>query len=244
MINACIDIGNTIIKYAVFSGDQMIYYELVEKNKYLRIIQHITENKIGQVIISTVAETPVELFDYFSQNQILFINLDHITPLPIDNLYNSKETLGKDRLAAVVGANYLYPHQNIMVIDAGSAITYDIINNSGQYLGGNIAPGIQMRYKALHTFTKRLPLLGPVNSFNRIGKDTNEAIIAGVQMGIIHEIDGNINMFKELYPDLKVILTGGDIKYFDNKLKNLIFVVSNLVLIGLNRILNYNVYKN
>jgi type III pantothenate kinase len=240
MNNACIDIGNSFIKFAAFSGDQMTHYELIEKKNTNKIIHYLQENNIKRAILSSVAEVPDDILSFVQQHCSFFINLDHQTPVPVINLYQTKETLGKDRLAAVVGAHYLYPEQNILVIDAGSAITYDFINSRGEYLGGNIAPGIKMRYKALNEFTSRLPLIEPAIKVPSIGKTTHEAIQAGVQQGIIFEVDGTIAFLKESYPDLKVLLTGGDIKYFDNRLKNLIFVVSNLVLIGLNRILNYN----
>jgi type III pantothenate kinase len=221
----------------------MIHFELLEKSKMQRIIDYVREQKIQNAIISSVAENPEEISGYLSEHCSRYMVLNHITKIPVENLYRTKETLGKDRLAAVIGANYLHPAQNLLVIDAGSAITYDFINSSGQYLGGNIAPGIQMRYKALNSFTQKLPLVEPSLLVPQMGQDTIEAIRAGVQKGILYEVDGTINEFKVLYPDLKVLLTGGDIKYFDNKVKNLIFVVSNLVLIGLNRILNYNVYN-
>jgi type III pantothenate kinase len=241
MNSVCIDIGNTLIKFAMFSNNDMVHFELLEKNKIQRIVDFINEKQITDAILSSVAEIPDDMVSFLRQNLDHFINLDHLTPIPVVNLYETKETLGKDRLAAIVGAYYLYPNQNVLVIDAGSAITYDFVDSTGQYLGGNISPGIQMRYKALHTFTKRLPLLEPSLSIPSIGQNTNDAIRAGVQMGIIHEVDGAIDKFKELYPDLRVLITGGDYKFFDNRLKNSIFVVSNLVLIGLNRILNYNV---
>lgn len=240
MKSICIDIGNTLIKFSAFFGNEMVHFELVEKSKISRIIGFIKDRKIEYGILSSVAEVPEDVLTFLKVHLKMFINLDHKTLIPVENFYDTKETLGKDRLAAIIGANFLYPGENSLVIDAGSAITYDLINSKGQFLGGNISPGIQMRYKALHTFTKRLPLIELSTEIPLFGKNTTDAIRVGVQMGVIYEIDGTIDKYKELYPDLKVILTGGDNKYFDNKLKNSIFVVPNLVLIGLNRILNYN----
>ncbi|HKL32104.1 MAG TPA: type III pantothenate kinase, partial [Tangfeifania sp.] len=161
-------------------------------------------------------------------------------PLPIENLYQTKDTLGKDRIAAVVGAFDLYPNTNVLVIDAGTAITFDIINEQGQYLGGNISPGLEMRFKALNKFTGRLPLVRKNDFDNLYGRTTEEAILAGVQHGIVFETDKAIETFKEFYNNLKVIITGGDAIFFDKKLKNSFFVHFNLTALGLNRILEHN----
>jgi type III pantothenate kinase len=162
------------------------------------------------------------------------------TPLPIENRYLTKETLGKDRIAAVVGAYDLYPNQNLLVIDAGTAITYDFINEKGQYLGGNISPGIEMRFKALNYYTGKLPRVQPKEWNKLYGSTTEEAILGGVLNGVVFEVDKTIESFKEFYKNLKVIITGGDAEFFDNKLKNSFFVNFNLLALGLNRILEYN----
>jgi len=168
-----------------------------------------------------------------------FIELQSNTPLPIENCYDSKETLGKDRIAAVVGAFDIDPNTNVLVIDAGTAITYDIITAEGKYLGGNISPGLEMRYKALSQFTGKLPKVEKAE-FNKLyGKTTEQAIRAGVQNGFVYEVDSTINSFKEFYNNLKVIITGGDAEFFDKKLKNSFFVHFNLTSIGLNRILQH-----
>jgi type III pantothenate kinase len=166
--------------------------------------------------------------------------LDEKTPLPIKNEYRTKSTLGKDRLAAVVGANDLYPNTNILVIDAGSAITYDLISAEGKYLGGNISPGIEMRFKALYQFSSKLPKVEKQPFKKLYGTGTQEAILAGVQHGVVFEVDNAISAFKEFYNNLKVIITGGDAEFFDNKLKNSFFVHFNLLALGLNRILEHN----
>ena len=156
-------------------------------------------------------------------------------------MYETPETLGKDRLAAVVGASFLKPGKDILVIDAGTAITYDFINSKKQYLGGNIAPGINLRLRSLHEFTQRLPLVQVNSESPLLGVDTNSALVSGALYGIVFEIDGYISTLKIKYPQLSVFLTGGSTFYFDTKLKSPIFAEKNLVLIGLNRILQYNV---
>lgn len=240
MINLCIDIGNTLTKVAVFTATKMDHFEVIKTNLTDRVQSIIIEKGVERAIISSVAAYPPELDSLLKEMLGYYIVLDAHTPLPIENLYETKETLGKDRIAVAVGANFLYPNSNTLIVDAGTAITYEFINKDAQYMGGNIAPGIQMRFKALNAFTHKLPLVEPGNEIPLFGRNTIEAIRVGVQSGVIYEIDGTISSYKAQYPDLQVLLTGGDIKFFDNKLKNAIFVVSNLLMIGLNRILTYN----
>ena len=163
------------------------------------------------------------------------------TSLPIKNLYKTPSTLGKDRIAVAVAANYLKPNTNVLVIDAGTTITYEFIDTKGQYLGGNISPGMKMRFNSLHTFTKKLPLIEHTENSDLLGNDTKSAISSGIINGIIFEMDGYINTLKEKYADIVIFLTGGDTFFFESTLKNRIFAHKNLLLIGLNRILNYNV---
>lgn len=240
MTNLCIDIGNTLTKVAVFTGTKMDHFEVIQSNIIDRLSIIIVEKKIESAIVSSVANYSPELDNLLKETLRTYFVLDAHTPLPVENLYETKETLGKDRIAVAVGANFLYPGTDVLIIDAGTAITYEFINRNAQYMGGAIAPGIHMRFKALNTFTHKLPLVEPGQEYSLFGRNTIEAIRVGVQSGIVHEIDGTIASYKALYPELQVILTGGDIKFFDNKLKNAIFVVSNLLMIGLNRILTYN----
>jgi len=198
---------------------------------------------INKVILSSVKAYDEELKIYLSANFEQFIELDHHTKLPIDNLYQTPETLGKDRIAAAVGANELFPDQNLLVIDAGSAITYDLITENNVFLGGNISPGLEMRFKALNHFTGKLPLVSYSDEFQAIGRNTKEAIIAGVQNGLIFEIAQTIEYFNRNYHNLQIIMTGGDSNFFERKLNCSIFVHFNITLIGLNRILEYNAEK-
>jgi type III pantothenate kinase len=240
MVSLCFDIGNTLTKLAVFRNNEIIHFCTKNTEDLPTVNQIIEEYRVDAAIVSSVSKVP-ELLTNMLQNRITkLLMLTDKTRLPIENCYETKETLGKDRLAAVVGANYMFPGNDLLVIDAGTAITYDLINRNSQYLGGNISPGIQMRFKALNHFTSRLPLLEATRESYDYGKNTTEAICAGVQNGIVFEADGTINHFKEQYPGINVLLTGGDAKFFENRLKNVIFVVSNLVMIGLNRILAYN----
>jgi type III pantothenate kinase len=240
-MNLVLDIGNSRAKISVFNRGDVIFTipleEITPENIQMLKEEHPSLN---QAILSTTRDVSPDLKKYLTSNFDTFIELDAETPLPIENLYQTKETLGKDRIAAVTGAFDLYPNTNVLVIDAGTAITFDIINDKGQYLGGNISPGLEMRYKALHHFTGRLPLIEKNDFENLYGRTTEEAIRAGVQHGIVFETDKAIETFKEFYKNLKVIITGGDAIFFDKKLKNSFFVHFNLTALGLNRILEYN----
>ncbi len=240
-MNLVIDIGNTRTKFSVFSrGEEVIFGTEEEFSP-----DHIRELKkeypaISKVIVSAVKDYSPGLKKHLQNYFDTFIELDAGTPLPVENCYVSKETLGKDRIAAVVGAFHLYPGTNVLVIDAGTAITCDILTDNGKYLGGNISPGITMRFKALHHFTGRLPLLEKKETGELFGTTTEEAIRVGVQNGVVFEVDKTISAFKEFYKNLNVIITGGDVLFFDKKLKNSFFVHFNLIALGLNRILEYN----
>ena len=164
---------------------------------------------LKKVILSSVKNYPTELKKELQNKFETFIELDENTPLPIENLYKTPETLGKDRIAAAVGGFDLYPDTNLLIIDAGTAITYDIVNDKKQFLGGNISPGIEMRFKALHQLTGKLPLVENEGFGKLFGSTTVEAIKAGVQNGVAFEVDKTIDTFKEFYNNLKVIITGG-----------------------------------
>jgi type III pantothenate kinase len=240
-MNLVIDIGNTRTKFTIFNKDEIAITVPVDEFKAEHIDLLKNEHpQLTKSIISSVKDYSPELKIKLRESFETFIELDSETSLPIQNNYKTKETLGKDRIAAVVGANYLYPGTNLLIIDAGSAITYDFINEKGHYLGGNISPGINMRYSALNNYTGKLPLVCQQESNILYGNTTETAIRAGVQNGVIYEVEKTIDTFKEFYNKLEVIITGGDVKFFDKKLKNSFFVNFNLVGIGLNRILEYN----
>jgi type III pantothenate kinase len=195
---------------------------------------------LRNVIVSSVKNCNTDLLKHLKNNFNFVLELDHNTPLPIENCYKSPETLGKDRIAAAAGAHKLYPNQNILIIDAGTAITYDYINEKGQYKGGFITPGLTMRFKALHNYTDKLPLLKPGIPENHNGTDTESSIRGGIQMGLTGEINHIIKHFNKLKENLILILSGGDQFYFDKLLKNYNFVALEITLIGLNSILEFN----
>ena len=243
-MNLVIDLGNTYSKIAVCSGSEIVESVSTEKISNKEIAYFISDYpNLKGAIISSVVNHSRELIDYLDATFDTFLELTNTTPLPLVNLYKTPETLGYDRIAAVTGAHTIFPGKNVLVIDAGTAITFDMVTAAGEYIGGNISPGLNMRFKALHKFTSRLPLLTPEEStIKLIGKSTREAIISGVVNGLDYEIKGYISVFSKEYNNLQVVLTGGDANSFDKRLKNSIFVVAHLNLIGLNRILDYNAH--
>nr|WP_229091522.1 type III pantothenate kinase [Bacteroides nordii] len=239
-VNLIIDIGNTVAKVALFEGATMVNV-VYDSNESLDCLERIcTEYPIDRGIVATVINLNERVSGQISKLSIPLLWLDKDTPLPVINLYETPETLGYDRMAAVVAANEQFPGRDILVIDAGTCITYEFIDSQGQYHGGNISPGLQMRFKALHQFTGRLPLVAPQGCTPALGKDTETAMRAGVWKGIEYEISGYITAMKHKYPEVLVFLTGGDDFSFDTNVKSVIFADRFLVLKGLNRILNYN----
>jgi len=243
MLSVCIDTGNSCTKIGVFEQDNLLEKHVFELFGLDEIKLIFEKYAISACIFSSVAKHNEAITDELRKRSPYFIEFSHETAIPVVNKYATPQTLGKDRLAGVIGANYLMPGKNILVIDAGSAITYDFITADDFYLGGNISPGIDLRFRALHKFTGRLPLVEAKIDNPLLGNDTQSAILAGVMQGIIFEIAGYIKEFKKLYPNLSVFLTGGSAFFFANRLKSPIFANENLILIGLNRILQYNAKK-
>lgn len=242
-MNLCIDQGNSGVKLAVFNNDQLLYEDRFPELT-LEILQELFQKySVQSGILSAVIDLPFEIIQFLTENCSQFIELNHLTPVPVENRYETPETLGKDRLAAVVGAVSLQPDNDLLVIDAGTAITYDFVDAKGAYFGGNIAPGMDLRLKALHVFTGKLPLAEIDVQPPLLGVNTISAIQAGVFHGIVFEMNGYIDTLKVKYPKLSIFLTGGGSIFFENNIKSPIFAVKNLVLIGLNRILQFNAQK-
>ena len=237
-----VDIGNTLVKFAVFQKNEIValeYLKTIGVPDLDKIIRKYPELTSG--IVSNVRDESFNFFHNFSQ-QVRFIEFDFQTKIPLKNLYKSPKTLGKDRIASTVGAWELFKNTNLLIVDAGTSITYDLLTADGEYLGGGISPGIEMRFKALHTFTGKLPLVQP--EWDKppplVGNTTESSILTGVQHAVLCEVDGMIDQYKQQFSDLKIIVTGGDHNYFDKYLKNNIFAAPNLVLTGLKKILDFN----
>jgi type III pantothenate kinase len=240
-MNLVIDIGNTRIKAAVFDGSRMIEDSAIDGSA-IDLVEMMLERFPGiqQAIVSSVHLQNPALSGFIRKKVRKLIEVDTFTPVPVHNHYKTPDTLGKDRLAALVGAYAIYPDSNILIIDTGTTITYDFLDSDNQYSGGNISPGMEMRLKALNQFTQKLPKVDVSEVFFEMGYDTETSIRSGVVNGIMFEMDSYIRLFKQKHKNLKVILTGGDANFFVKKLKKTIFVIPNLVLIGLNHILQYN----
>jgi type III pantothenate kinase len=237
-VNLVVDYGNSAAKVAIF--DQ---HRLTEKHAFTQANE--LKNFLGQcaaqnILVSSVS-TPPETVLAWAVHATEKFTLSHTLPLPIINHYATPKTLGVDRLAGSCGAVELFPNQNTLVIDAGTCITYDFTDAGKNYYGGGISPGLAMRFQAVHTFTARLPLVKPGENIPLIGNSTESCIQSGIVNGTIAELEGIIARYEHKYPDLQVILCGGDAAFFENQLKATIFASPDLVLLGLNRVLIHNV---
>jgi len=240
-LNLIVEQGNSATKIAVYNQDQMAFSSVYEDFNESDLLNLLSHYPLKNGILSTVTEAKKELLACLNDRLQRFFFFDECMLLPLDICYQRPETLGRDRIAAAVGACFLQPETDLLVIDAGTAVTYELVTAQGVYLGGNISPGMTTRFRALNVFTKRLPIVSEKEDVPLLGTSTETAILAGVVNGMIYEMDGYMDELRKKYPALFVFLTGGHAVYFEKRLKNTIFAVANLVLIGLNRILEYNV---
>jgi len=236
-----IDIGNTRIKAAVFEANTLIGTIVFSKEEFVFRITFILElhPKITTIIVAAVGNLEKKLFSSF-ENRLSIIFISHESKFPFQNLYATPTTLGIDRMVLAAGAVISFPAQNRLIIDAGTCITYDFVDENNNYLGGAISPGIRIRYEALHQQTAKLPLLSKTYPENFIGNSTEESIHSGVVTGVIHEIDGFIEEYRSQYAKFIIILTGGDAEFLAKRLKNTIFANSNFLLESLNQTFQYN----
>lgn len=238
-MNLIVDQGNSSVKVGVFDNDKLVENLRFETFGTAEAETLLSKFSVKKAIVSSVVNTDVRLCSLLRERVDKFVFLDENTAVPIDNLYETPKTLGRDRLAVCVGANYLMPDSNLLVVDIGTAMTFDVVNSKNQYVGGNISLGLDMRLKALNHFTKKLPLVEVKDNVKLVGTNTEDAIFSGVVNGMIGEIDGFIREIMLIFPNISVFLTGGASFFFERKLKSSIFANQNLLLIGLNRILNY-----
>jgi len=240
-MNLIIDIGNTRLKLAVYEENSCVKKVTVLRKDFLNTVNKILKEypEIKKGIISSV--------DFFSKEeenelkQLLKLTLVSASmKLPFKNRYATPKTLGVDRIALIAAAADQYKKENVLVIDAGTCVTFDFLNSKNEYLGGAISPGLTIRYEALHNLTAKLPLLEPKDSNFLIGNTTESSIHSGVINGLINEIDGVIQQYQSSYKDLTIILTGGDTNFLAKRLKSSIFANSNFLLEGLNHLLKIN----
>ncbi|MGC4040446.1 MAG: type III pantothenate kinase [Flavobacterium sp.] len=236
-----IDVGNTRIKAAVFEQDRILEVFIFGKEELLSQVDFILKKfeKIQNLVIASVGKIEKEQFSAL-KNRLGIYFITHESKFPFANLYSTPTTLGIDRMVLAAGAVTQFPKQNRLVIDAGTCITYDFIDDKDNYLGGAISPGIRLRYQSLNDYTAKLPLLTKKEPENFIGNSTQESIHSGVINGVASEIDGFIESYKTQYAKFRIILTGGDADFLAKRLKNTIFANSNFLLESLNQTFQYN----
>lgn len=235
-----VDVGNTQIKAAVFKGNTFLKRYIFNSGKVENAVKNIFGQypEITSSILSSVGKTSPELL-YALESRVPITTVDHNTPVPFKTLYATPHTLGIDRLVLSAGAVIKYPAQNRLVIDAGTCVTYDFIDDEDIYHGGAISPGLRLRYEALHTFTAKLPLLTREMPESITGNSTAQSIHSGVVNALIFEIEGFINYYNGKYNNLAVILTGGDAEFLAERFKNTIFANSKFLLESLNQLYLY-----
>lgn len=238
MANLLVDIGNTSVKIALSAGDEIKDMCRCAVEELLKKIEEIFKlyGMFHVVAISDVRGMEDEFYIEVSRYGEKVVRVGEGVKLPIRNCYSTPHTLGADRLCAAVGASVLYPGKDCVIVDFGTAITYDFITADGRFLGGNISLGLQTRFKAINHFTKKLPLLETPDNVSDIGDCTKGAIESGIVLGTIFEVEGYIKK----YPHHTFVFTGGDAIFFAEKVKSAIFVVCNLVMVGLSHIAKTN----
>jgi type III pantothenate kinase len=239
-MNLVVDIGNTLIKVAVVERDEVVYMQHTESIKEVDLVT-LCERfpSLRRAIVASTAFPTADVAVVLREKGFDVLEMTSLTPVPIGNTYQSPETLGVDRLAAAVAAVEVMGCRDCLVVDFGTAITIDLVED-GIYRGGNISPGVRTRFRALHDYTGRLPECSPTDEELEYGSTTSQAIEQGVMQGITYEIEGYISHFSAQNVKISLIFTGGDAKYFVKRIKNAIFANCELVICGLNRILEYN----
>ena len=248
-MNLCIDQGNSRTKVALMTDEGKMIKHLIYKQFSSSDVDRLFDlYDISDSIISSVVDIEAAVVNTLHRRSQHFVLFDHNTPVPIVNRYDTPQTLGQDRLAAAVGAKSLCPNENLLIIDVGSAITYDFVSETGEYIGGNIAPGFKMRFTMLQRMTKKLPLVEADENelIPLFGKNTRDAIVAGVIRGVAYEVKGYMRTLDAQVPHFKTFITGGNAPYVLNNVrpsqteKRELKFEKHLVLIGLNTILVYN----
>jgi type III pantothenate kinase len=238
-MNLVVDVGNSSTKLAVYKEGKRFFVSRINDLTCEELDKKLSGLEIKRAIISSVKELPQFITDLLTINIPDVHLLSFMSKLPFKIEYETPETLGSDRIAAVAGGYLYFNGDDILVIDAGTAVTYDYLLGK-QYSGGNISPGINMRFNALHQYTEKLPLVEKSPGFESPGKNTNEAILAGVINGLVFEINEYIRTFKKERTKAKVILTGGDSGFLKEKISQRIHYMPDIVIDGLNYILEYN----
>ena len=238
-MNLALDIGNSFLKAGIFKNNNFINYYEFNREYYSNIKSILDKTPITHSIASNVSESNNKLIELLS-NKTNLIKFNSSLKVPFKNCYQTKNTLGKDRIALVSNASKEYPKENVLLIDLGSCITFDFLNSKNEYLGGSISPGLSMRYKSLNSYTANLPLINPKEIDYFIGRNTEDSIHSGIINGIVGELNSAIDKYKSQFKEIRIILTGGDSKFLFNRIKNSIFANSNFLILGLNFLIELN----
>lgn len=239
-MNLVVDFGNTLVKLAVFDKGELVAQRCMERLHPSVLEELLSEWPVRRAVVASTRGEVDDVAAMLRRRVDYLLEFTSQTSVPIGNAYLTPETLGRDRLAAAVGATVLYPGENVLIVDFGTAVTIDLVTADATFRGGCISPGMKTRFRALHDYTAKLPLCGPTEDEQLQGLTTEEAIRLGVMNSLTFEIEGYIAHMREKIDDLCVIFTGGDAKYFAKRIKNTIFANCNLVFCGLDRILEYN----
>lgn len=237
----CLDLGNSRLKCGIMQEGELQQELFFAETAVLEQVRTALDRyRPMAAILSSVIDHPPALETLLAE-RTAFIKLTYNTPLPVTLAYEKPETLGVDRMALAAGARSLFPGRHSLIIGTGSAITYNFLHKSGQFLGGGISPGIAMRFNALHTFTDKLPLVAPSTQYAFVGYNTRQSILSGVQEGALAEVEGMIAAYSRRYRNFNVLLTGGNLDFFASRLKSKIFASPYLMYKGLNSIVELNV---
>ena len=239
MITICLDFGNTRLKTAVFEGDQLKEVIVLHENEEAHLQEIIEQHQPSRSILSSVINHS-QAVETLLEKRTRFHRLSNTSKLPFTIPVGKPETVGADRLAIAAASVYLFPNQNNLAIGLGSCITYNFINAFHELMGGSISPGMEMRFKSMHQFTAKLPLVQADWNVPLIGYDTRTNLQSGVVLGMAKEIDGIIDLYAEKFSNFNVLLTGGDIGIFRPHLKNKIFADPDLIFKGLYAISQIN----
>lgn len=239
-MNLVIDIGNTRLKYAFFQQGNKIGVGYGQEEMFRQVEDYVRAGEPLRILLSGSGKIEDSLRNALMRYANYWLEAHPGIPLPVSIGYETPETLGFDRLAGCIGARLFFPGKDLLVVDSGTAITYNYLSKAGVFLGGNIAPGQEIRFRSLHLCTDKLPYVEAASELKEYGKNTHDAIRIGVMKGILWEVNGCIAEFLHNNPEGQVVVTGGNSVYLEEKLPPSVFFEKHLGLYGLNEILEYN----
>ena len=239
-VQLAIDRGNSFTKLSIFNGESILAFESCSDESLMTLFRSWMQTHRPASIIVSDVRGDFPLSDFLAESDVPIVQLSHSLKFPFTIRYETPDTLGHDRLANMAGAMAVRPNSNVLVIDCGTCITYSLLHE-GIFIGGSIAPGVRMRYRALHEFTGKLPSVEPSRILPAIaGSSTAASIRSGVELAIVLETDAMIEAYRHAFNNLQVLITGGDYSFFENSLKSTIFAVPQLTQLGLHEILRIN----